>query len=174
MNFWMTESDERDFVERLVRDDVVWSPYALPFGDDPVPRTFDEWTPSDDGQDVVVVRRAQWSRLEWRHISRSQFSDNPDFKKWTMVGSGPSPAFEWDACERAEGIVARGRIYFQTTWLKGDSVRGKDAEAIRWFDRLTGWLRRRGKRWEYNRQYLMPDFARAMEEGELEPVYSLR
>jgi len=168
LNFWMTQSDESEFVNRLIQDDAVWTQRALPYGDDPSMQEPEQWAPVDAGQHLIVIRRSEWDLLEWDHIPKSRYSDDPHFKEWTLVGTGPSPAFEWYTCVRGPNYIVRGRIYFRTDWLAGDQIHVKPEEPTRWFDRLTGWLRRRGSKTEYSRQFIMPDAARSAEGGSVE------
>ncbi len=165
LNFWMTQSDESDFVDRLRRDDAVWTPRVLEYQQEPALHELTEWTPVDSGQRIIIIRRSDWELLEWKHIPKSQFPDNPDFEPWTLVGTGPSPCFEWDACTRGRDFIARGRIYYHSDWLDNNRVLMKPDEPTRWFDRLTSWLRRRGTRWEFSGQFLMPGAASAMRQG---------
>lgn len=171
LNFWMTQSDESAFVDRLIQDDAVWTQRALPYREEPVMRELSQWTPLDGGQRLIVIRQPDWELLEWTHIPKSEFPDDPEFKEWTMVGSGPSPAFEWDTCLRGPGYIVRGRIYFRTDWLVGNQIYVKPEEPTRWFDRLTGWLRRRGLQTEYSRQFIMPDAAASANAGAVEIKY---
>jgi hypothetical protein len=173
INFWMTEADEYAFLDRLRRDDVVWSPYALPLGARPVVHELDEWQPTDDRQWRVLIRRAEWSKLLVQDIAGNPLPEfRPDgFKPWTMVGALSSPAFQWSTCARGPGLIKRGRIYYSTDYFDADSVpkvQFKEPEPTKWFDRLTGWLRRRGRKHNYKGQYIMPDAATQLDAGHLE------
>ena len=167
INFWMTAEDELDFVERLRQDDAVWTPDWIDLGAAPQIHEFDDWVPLDDRQRSIVIRRVDWSRLEWEDIPKSRYPDSPQFFAHTSVGTGASPAFEWDFCHRTPGTIKRGRIYFRTDWLQDGEVRVKADEPHRWFDRLVAWLRRRGTKYEYPRQYLMPGAVAAGETQEI-------
>ena len=169
LNFWMTQSDEFVFVDRLRQDDAVWTPRAIEYHATPTIHELDEWSPNDAGQRIIVIRRSAWDALECEHISESEF--DPEFEKWTMVGTGPSPCFEWDACKRRPGGISRGRVYFRSDWLDGDQVLVKPDEPTQWFDRLTGWLRRRGTKSQYSGEYLMPGAAKAAADGDVEINY---
>ncbi len=155
INFWMTESDELAFVEKLNTDDLVWTYYNLKANQDPHLYEFDQWTLNNAGQRLVIIRRSDWDKLEWT----------------TRVGTGASPSFEWDTCKRGADYIQRGRIYFRTDWLDGDCVHVKPEEPTRWFDRLVSWLRRRGRKWEYPRQFLMPDAAKALDNNLVKITY---
>lgn len=170
LNFWMTQSDELAFVDRLRQDDAVWTPRALKYRETPPMQEFDDWSPIDAGQRIIVIRRSDWGALDCRHISECTI-DNVEFKKWTMVGTGPSPCLEWDTCKRGPGFISRGRIYFRSDWLDGDRVFVKPEEPTQWFDRLTGWLRRRGTKHETSRQFLMPAAVAAVDDGMVEINY---
>jgi len=169
LNFWMTQSDECAFVDRLGQDDAVWTPHAIEYSATPTLHELDEWSSNDAGRRIIVIRRSDWDALECEDISESEF--DPEFEKWTMVGTGPSPCFEWDACKRRPGKISRGRIYFRSDWLDGDQVLAKPDEPTKWFDRVSGWLRRRGTRWQYPREYLMPGAAKAATDGDIEINY---
>lgn len=164
LNFWMTQSDEFAFVGRLRQIDAVWTLYALEYGEEPQLNEFDDWVPNDSGQRIIVIQRANWNWLEWRHISKSDYPHIPHFAEWTMVGTGASPCFEWDTCKRGEDFISRGRIYFRTDWLQGEQIYVKPDESTKWFDRLAGWLRRRATRWEYSGQWLLPGAAEALKD----------
>ena len=168
LNFWMTQEDERSFVQRLIEDDTVWTHRALPYGENPIMHEFDVWKPIAAGQRLIVIRRSEWDLLEWEHIPKSQFPDDPHFQEWTLVGTGPSPAFEWDTCVRGANFIVRGRIYFATDWLIGDQIHVKPDEPTKWFDRLTSWLRRRGSKTQYVAQFIMPGAAKAADDGSIE------
>jgi len=171
LNFWMAQSDEWAFVDRLRQDNAVWTPRALAYQEEPTVHELDDWTPIDSGQRIVVIRRSDWDSLECHHIPKSKYPNDPEFAAWTMVGTGPSPCFEWDTCTRGTDFIARGRIFYRSDWLDGEQVLVKPEEPTRWFDRLTSWLRRRGKKWEYSRQFLMPGAAAAMNDGTVQISY---
>lgn len=169
LNFWMTADDEREFIDRLRQDDAVWTPYAIGLKQSPRVREWDEWSPVQDGQRLVIIRRPDWKRLNWEHIAECELPGfEKPFKPWTMVGTGPSPSFEWDSCVRGKRFIQRGRIYLRTTWLEGNRVLTKPGEPTRWFDRLCAWLRKRGGKGPYSRHYVMPGAMRAAESRRIE------
>ena len=167
VNFWMTSNDELAFVDRLRRDDVVWCPYAIPFGTKPTLHELDDWRPIDKGQRIVLIRRCDSNLLMHENIRNSKLAGMPPIKPWTMVGTEGSPSFQWKCCVRKCGAIRRGRIYLKTTWLENNILRAKSPEHIRWFDNIADWLRRKGRKWEYRGQYLMPDAAKLADAGEL-------
>lgn len=171
LNFWMTQSDECAFADRLRLDDAVWTPRTLEYLAEPALHELNVWRPVDSGQRIIIIRRSDWHLLKWKHIPKSQFPDNPAFTPWTMVGTGPSPCFEWDACTRGQDFIARGRIYYSSDWLEADRVLVKPDEPTRWFERLKSWLRRRGTKWGSSGQFLMPGAASAVQEGSLKMAY---
>jgi hypothetical protein len=59
----MTPEDEAAFVARLIRDDVVWMPRRLHLGHPHTPRELAELISSAEDL-VVIIRRADWERLE--------------------------------------------------------------------------------------------------------------
>jgi hypothetical protein len=160
INFWMTRDDERQFVARLRDDDVLWSPYALPFGAKPKLYELDAWKPIDREQRLVIIRRCDSKLLEYEHIAECElpeYDSRHPFVPWTRVGAGASPSIEWDSCLRRKGTIGRGRIYFHTDWLQGSVVRTKTKESTRWFDRLASWIRKQGRR--SNGHFLLPGAA---------------
>jgi len=163
LNFWMTQSDELAFVDRLMQDDAVWTPRALPYGNSPALRELVDWQADDTEQNIIVVRRNDWDALDYEHIK-----NKPPYDTWTQVGTGASPCFEFSTCKRGSNFIARGRIYFDSDWLDGKQVLIKPEEPTRWFDRLVGWLRRRGTKGKYKREYIMPDAERARANGDIE------
>lgn len=172
INFWMTAGDEEAFLGRLAEDDVVWSPYSLELYARPTIHELEDWQPSNEKQWRVLIRRCQWELLEVEDIAEDplpQFKDGK-FSPWTMVGTGVSPAFEWNTCERGAGFIRRGRIYFMPDWWEEEGSRKKDPEAGKWFNRLAGWLRRRGRKYKSSSMYLMPEAAAKADSGEIEVV----
>ena len=129
-------------------------------------RELDDWRPTDAGQRLILTRRVDWEFLEYRDIATSQISGG-SFLPCTAVGTGASPAFEWNHCVRGEDFIQRGRIYFKTDWLEAGSVHVKGDESTRWFDRIANWIRRNGKPSHEPRHYMMPNAARLAASNEM-------
>lgn len=163
LNFWMTESDEQAFVDRLRKDDAVWTPRNLAYRERPQLCEFEDWPASATGETFIIIRRHEWDQLRFEHI-RSK----PPYESWTMVGTGSSPCFEFDTCKRGPDFISRGRIYFKSDWLAGNEVLVKPEEPTRWFDRLVAWLRRQGIKGKYKREYIMSDAEKARSHGDVE------
>jgi hypothetical protein len=169
VNFWMTEEDEEAFVARLREDDVVWVPKRLELGARPNQNELDAWRSAADEQRIICIRRQDWERLKYRDLAESPTS-RVDFTPCTIVGTGPSPCFEWSTCGRTSTKITRGRIYFKSDWLEDERVMVKDEEVTRWFDRLAAWVRRRGQKKQYAGQYVMPGAAELASSGRIELV----
>ena len=163
INFWMTQSDELAFIDRLKEDDAVWTPRSWEYRETPQPFEFDDWPAEGLGETIIVIRRHEWSKLKYEHIKAKL-----PFDSWTSVGNGSSPCFEFDTCKRGDGFISRGRIYFKSDWLSGKVMRVKPEEPTKWFDRQVSWLRRRGTKGPYKREFLMPDAAKDLDEGLIE------
>lgn len=178
INFWMTEEDEQAFVARLRDDDIVWTSRSLKLGARPEPAELDVWHSTADEQWIVCIRRRDWKRLEYEDIPDNPLSQSArhvigraDFTPWTRVGTGPSPCFEWNTCARSSTIIARGRIYFDSTWLEDCVVMLKDEEPTKWFNRLAAWLRSRGQKRDHPGQYVMPGAAQLVSSGRIALVH---
>ena len=170
VNFWMMPADERDFIERIDKDDAVWTYYALPLGGVPQMFEFEAWYSVEEGQRLIIIRRNDWRLLEVEHISESPNLPNVSFTPWTRVGTGASPSFEWDCCVRQDRRIQRGRIYFRTDWLEDGVLRNKSEEPTRWFDRLSSWIKRKGRRYKSTQHILLPGAASLVDEGAAEIV----
>jgi len=179
INFWMTEEDEEALVVRLREDDIVWTPCSLKLGARPKPNELDAWRSTADEQWIICIRRRDWKRLKYYDIledplpqSTRRALGRDDFTPWTRVGTGSSPCFEWQTCARTSAKIARGRVYFDSTWLEDGLAMVKDEEPTRWFDRLAAWIRRRGQKRDYPGQYVMPGAAQLVSSGRIELVTS--
>jgi hypothetical protein len=171
INFWMTEEDEQAFVERLRDDDVVWTPRSLKLGARPKQNELDAWRSTANEQRIICIRRRDWKGLKSEDVLEDPLPlplRRADFTPLAAVGTGPSPCFEWETCARTSAKIARGRIYFDWSWLEDGVVMVKDEEVTKWFDRLTAWLRRRGKKRNYPGQYVMPGAAQLVSSGRIE------
>ena len=159
INFWMAKEDENEFVNILLKEDILWTYKGLKFEEEPVLYEWSDWKSTDLEQRLIVIRRKEKDLLKFEHIAKSPMEWGKEtFKPWTIVGCDSSPAFEWNTCRRDNGVITRGRIYLQTDWYdkKQHQVHQKEPELIKWFDQLTAKLRKKGEKYQYNGQYLMP------------------
>jgi hypothetical protein len=169
INFWMTAEDEGTFIDRLLQDEVVWTERALELGGRPVARELSEWIPRAEEQWIMLIRRADWHRLVVRDIAITPMPQMTHrvFKPWTMVGGDDSPAFQWRTCVRTNGVIKRGRIYYETDWFDGKYTHRKPPDAGKWFNRLVGWIRRNSEKDADGQHYVLPGASSKVKSGEV-------
>jgi len=177
INFWMTEVDEQAFIDHLQENEIIWTPYAIKYRGRPKKKNWQDWEKTSLTQQVILIPLSFWKQLQRENISDPLFDETAtsveEFQKWTMVGTGASPCCEFVSCGRDSEKISPGLLFFHTDYFneKTDEICVKQDESVRWFKRLTAWIRRQGKAGENKGQFIMPDAAQKLAAGELKLVH---
>ena len=158
VNFYMTESDEQDFLRFLRSDCGV--------------RIFMDAAPSDRVKPIESLPEKDlpgWSGL-WLWDGENSPTPKMDYiveQGYYMVDSFTSEVIEFLRSFMDNGRLVRGRIWAEMDyWTEGEFPRlcKKSISFQKWFDRLTNWIKRRSIRNDVG-DYLLPGAAAYVRDG---------
>lgn len=160
VNFYMTEGDERQFVE-FVRSTGNVGIFGYRMETPTIP-LLDELPP---------MGTPYWHSL-WlwdRENSPPPKLDYIPEQKYYVVDGLVSEVIEYDRCTWDEGRLARGRIYAQMAyWADATSSRPhlvrKNGPFQKWYGRLASWIKRHSTR-DADGNYRMPGAAEVARSG---------
>lgn len=156
VNFYMTDSDEQDFI-RFVRSDrnVGIFMYTMPTEDIPLL--------TELPRQGVPFWLALW--LWDRDNSPKPKVDFVREQRYYVVDECPSEVIEFSRSHLDEGRLVRGRIWAEmAVWQSDQTLLHKSESFQKWFDRLANWIKRHSVKDKHG-DYVLPGAAEYAKRG---------
>jgi hypothetical protein len=156
VNFYMTQEDERDFVE-FVRSDrnVGILTYTSPINALPLVEELPNRNEHFGGHTFL------WDMDN----SPRPVQEYIPTQKYYLVDEINSEVIEFSRSNINEGRLVRGRIWAEmVVWNTEGTMRPKSESFQKWFDRLANWIKRHGERNKFG-EYVFPGAAQYAKQG---------
>ena len=142
VNFYLHPNDYLEFENTLrACGNFVFLPY---FHYSTEIRVVDTTIPIDlnrEGTRVYLIQKEDLKQVKLEHIEK--------FNYW-LVADRDLPVLHYDRCDFDKCRIVRGRLYFQTSFVRDMQLISKPAEFVKWADKVIRKVRSNLIRYEFD------------------------